>query len=873
MSKSNWITLCVIVVVGALVGYIAFSVYRSSQVSHAQSMFDQGDYQAVIDYLEPKTDGGHGTVNARVLLAEAYYRLLRYDEALQVAQPHIQFGQEDPRAVALTGWILVNQGALLQAQERFTKLKALGETAEADAGMAAVLLKRSEGYRQKDISDAQFHLSDALAEDPDLVEARLMNAEVKLIQTNFDGAAEEAQKAVALEPHWHLPYQTLGRARLSAQRYEDAEEAFRKALECGGSPDETNYYLAQSLYMQGRIADARQQLQTIIDEGGAMQTSALLDSARINLAMGDADAALLQLNKAWSIDPRPSIGLQLYYTLSRLHRGDEAEALLDEIIADRPFIPEALLERGHRMTRRGAAQAAYDVYQNAVEQDPDNLWALYNLGCLALETPQSFLAPEFFNNALRIDEDFFAAQLNYALGLLSSNKRDEARPILEPLAQSHPDQSAVLRARALERFQSGDTESALRILQHEPVIGDADVLQLLRGEIWLRVFQYADAAQALESIVENRPDWARARMNLGHAAFRQERFDDAESHYQWLEERKDTLSEERQQELKNAQALLAWKRDDLATAMNLWDELRRRSGANLGKRFAGVNASLARGAQPTAEDMDRLMEESTEPDSLPESLYNLALNYQRQGRSDAAISSYLSLLKEHHQFLPALANLAKLLGERGRHNESAQLLDRARRAAPERIDVVNNYAAALLQDGRVDEAADQLDQALALDGSNITLMFNRGVAALERGNLNEAQAIYDQLNEQAPAAGERLYLLGLIQYQAGDAGLAAETLQRAVDIMPSNPYAAMNYGIVLAQLERYEQAEEYLSISVSLDPSLAEAYRALGVLYGQRGLYQEAYEQLQNAIRMNPSLDGVLEAMQQIEGWLAQEAG
>ncbi|MBZ0257387.1 tetratricopeptide repeat protein, partial [bacterium] len=834
--------------------------------------FNKGDYAGVIDYLEPKTQGEYGPVDARILKAKALYRLRRFDEAQQVIEPQLRFGQEDKRAVALSGWILLKQGSLLQAQDRFGRLEALGDTAIADAGLASVYLARSEGYKDKELADAQSYINDALMNAPDMTEAYLASSEMKFILSNIPGAVEDARKAVELDPYWSEPYLMLGRALLSKEEYVDAEDAFRKALKCGGSQDETNYYLSQSLYRQGRINDAKDQLAEIIAAGGEMKAAALVDAAKINLAMHDNASALRQMQEAWTLDTRPGVGMLLYSIYTRMGRWDEAEDLLNSIIADRPFIPEALLERGHRFWKNGDRQRAYDSYQNAVEQDPDNLWAAFDLGCLALEAPQRFLAPEYFSQALQVDDQFFPAQINFALSLLANERRGDAQSMIDQLKNQNQSYAAIMRVQAIERFLAGDTESAVRILERKPVDGEnQDSLTLLRGEIFLRVFQFDDALQAFKTVIDHDPEFLRARFGYAHASYRLGMMVEARAAYEFIDNQVDSLMPERKDELRNAKALLSWNDGDVVAAKDAWDALSR--STEWGKRFAEVNFILPTSDSPSISDLDRLQGASSDLDALPEALYDLALFYQRSFRFEASVSSYVSLLEKYPHFLPALVNLADLYIDRQRFSDAAQMLGRAHSAAPERVDITNNQAAANLYAGNIAETETLLENAIEQDGQNVTLLYNRGAAALHKDDLATAEAYYRKLNAIAPSTGERLFLDGLIQMKKDNWAAAEKSLSIARQTLPNNPYIAMNYGIALARLDQTKEAEVQLREAIALDANLAPAYRALGVLFGDRGLYTDAYKLLQISAQLDPSQQDLLSSIQRIKGWIDQETG
>ncbi|MBI1390224.1 MAG: tetratricopeptide repeat protein [bacterium] len=870
MTQKHWIVLgCVIA--GILVtGVIGLRIYHGSQASYAETLFEQGDYKGVIDYLAPKTRSGHGGVDIRLLLAEAYYRLRRFDEAKEIIQPHLEFGREDPRAVALAGWMMLDEGDLLPAQERFTRLANLGKNGEADAGLAAVALEQSEGYKKQDITTARFHLSDALTNAPDLTQTNIVNARLSMMDNNLDGALEAAKKAVSHDPHWAAPHVMLGRVYMLADRYAEASDEFKLALNLGGSADETNYYLAQSLSRQGRLSEAQGRLDEIIKAGGEMKIDAMVDSAKLSLAKKQWKQAIDLLKAAWEEKPHPNIGMQLYEVYARLQRWDEADALLSRIIADRPFIPEALLERGNRLTRSGDNQRAYESYQNAVEQDPDNPWALFNLGCLSLETPQRFLAPEYFESAAQGENAYYPAKVNYALSLLANDRRDDARPVVSLLATDRPNQSATLRTQALERFLSGETESALILLDRKPADAEGEAsLKLLKGEILLRVFQYEGALEAFESVLASEPNSIRAQFGAAHAAFRLGRVEDADRRYAAIEKRESTLTPEQKVEIANARALMQWSQDHVQQARDTWLKVREMS--DLGREFEEINSALLSADSPTDADVTQLEDVASKSGSMPEASYNLALLYQRTGRNEAATSTYTSLLGQYALFLPAIANLGDLYMERLRYSDAAQLFDRAHRAAPERIDLLNNLAAAHYGAMDASPAAQSLDQALQLKPGDPTLLFNRGVTALLMGDVSGAKSYRARLQATPGGEGDRWFLEGLIDQEQGEVNAAETAFSEARKTLSNRPYLLLNQGIALAMLSRFDKADEAMKSAVSLDSTLAPAYRALGIVYGERGLYQESLELLRISLAQDYNQADVQDAVQRLQSWRAQE--
>jgi tetratricopeptide (TPR) repeat protein len=73
---------------------------------------------------------------------------------------------------------------------------------------------------------------------------------------------------------------------------------------------------------------------------------------------------------------------------------------------------EVLIERGRELQRNGRADDAIKLYKRALELDPINAALLNDLGTAYGELNDNASATEFFNNALRIDPDYWDAWIN-----------------------------------------------------------------------------------------------------------------------------------------------------------------------------------------------------------------------------------------------------------------------------------------------------------------------------------------------------------------------------------------------------------------------------------------------------------------------------
>ncbi len=867
MSKKNLVILTVIVLLGIIGGVIAFKIHQQGVISEGEKFFNRGDYQKVIDMLGPKVEGTSGSAAERILTAQSLYRLREYDRAQAVLDPLLRSGSEDPKAVALSGWIWIERNSPIQAQGRFNKASRLGLEAESKGGMGAVALLRSEGYRRSDLDEALILLRQSISKDPSNPLVHSVLSELKTLQHEYDDAIESAQEAVRLAPKWAEPYVLLGRAYLLNGKHAEAEDAFKKGLENGASESENTFHLARSLYFQGRLSEALKLEEELLKNDSGPRREALLDAAKICQLLNREENAVQYLQEAWSIKNNPLTGMQLYQALDRSGRDKEAKKILDAVLANWPFVSEAHLERGHRLLQAGDIQGAYSAYQTVLDNESNNFIALYNLGYISTLRGDLYQAPDYFEAAVENYEAYFPAQINFSLSQLAIERELEMRTYLQGLARKYPDNPFLLQAQALERFLSGDSETSLRHLEQSLKVkpGQAGPY-VLQGEILIRFFQFEHALAAFEEALKIDKENLRAQIGVAHASYRLGDYPRAAKIYSDLSERKNQLPPSFWAEARNGTGLIHFAQGDFQAAMDVWESIQ--ANSELGRQMNAVNSALLSEREPTSAQVDELKAHSADRNVLPETMYNLALFLELLGRYHESLDAYENLLKRYPSYLPALYNLAELYRKRGRYTDADILFERAHKAAPNRVDSINNQAAANIKLGQYEKAEALLKESVAIDPDYPSIRFNQVLTALERNQLPEAESIFNSLKTSSAPSGTVRMAEGLILAKKEEWQLAERAFDKARQQESGDPFAPLNQGIALTKLRRYAEAENALQEAVNRDPSLGISYRVLGLLYCNLGLFEEAEEALRNAIRFDPSQEDVSAIITQIRGWM-----
>jgi eukaryotic-like serine/threonine-protein kinase len=156
--------------------------------------------------------------------------------------------------------------------------------------------------------EARSEIAQATLLDPRSVEAAGTQGLISYYRRDYVAAAQELERALALDPNYARAYFVLGRIREAEGRLEDASAATARAI---GSADEAGAsWRVQQLRLEalaGRIAEARAGLDALARELASRNVR--IDAEQLSyfyLASGDTDGALASLERAVA-DRQPTV--------------------------------------------------------------------------------------------------------------------------------------------------------------------------------------------------------------------------------------------------------------------------------------------------------------------------------------------------------------------------------------------------------------------------------------------------------------------------------------------------------------------------------------------------------------------------------------
>ena len=134
-------------------------------------------------------------------------------------------------------------------------------------------------------------------------------ADALCINRDFDAAIAQSRKTLELDPGFAVGHYQLGQALVQLRRYDEAIAEFRKAIEISGHSSVFDSNLAYAYAVSGRKDEAAK-IAADMEAHGEAYPSAQASIALIYIGLGDYDAALRWLDKAYEARFNPSILLR-----------------------------------------------------------------------------------------------------------------------------------------------------------------------------------------------------------------------------------------------------------------------------------------------------------------------------------------------------------------------------------------------------------------------------------------------------------------------------------------------------------------------------------------------------------------------------------
>ncbi|MBZ5610602.1 MAG: tetratricopeptide repeat protein [Acidobacteriia bacterium] len=636
----------------------------------------------------------------------------------------------------------------------------------------------------------------------------------------YNRAATLTDQLLAANPNLVDGLRLKGTIAMLDRRLGDAITAFRRALELSSGAPEIHTALVEALLRDNQPEEGEREAKQIIARHPQFGPAYDLLYAQYLLGKRWTEAeSLLKLRMA--NNPKdPAAVLQLAGFYFGRQNPDEAEKLINSLLARRDTFPQADLLAGDFHTLTRAWDKALEDYQRGLSRDKARettyrersatVLAILGRRDEALKTLDAVLAkdPKDQNaRALKISVliEMGGAQNLSNAALLAADLAKDAPA--NPRIQMLTGQAALAKGEldvATARFQQAARADRRTPAPHlalarvyllrknyAAVLEQADAAlainrndenaRLLRITALTLTASYGQAKSEAEQLARESSHPRQAQMQLGIIALAQKHYGEAETYFQ-------KLNKENSGDLHPLAGLvstyLAQSLPD--RALDLLEAEKKRAPESLGTEALIVSTAEASGKFDLA--LSELAEMAAKSPNSAEVQIRIAELQKKQGHAAAALEA----LQRARQLDPKRrgldAAMANLQEEMGKKTEAVASYRKALSETPDNPVVLNNLAYLLTETGGdLEEALRLVTQGVRKAPGNPNLQDTLAWVQLKKGNASAALPILSSITQKYPDDATFRYHYAAALLRSGDRTEARQQLQTALSKQPAQP--------------------------------------------------------------------------------------
>ena len=631
--------------------------------------------------------------------------------------------------------------------------------------------------------EAKARAENVLKKQPKHVGALILRANALARLKNLDSAAADIDEVIRTGADPRGAYSNLALIEIARGKKEEAEAAFKKALDAAPQSVSAHLALATYYWVLGRTADAEASYKRAIaiapadvDANRSLATFYVLNNRAI-----EAERPLKVLAET-SKDPVARLTLADYYITAK--RSNDALGLLEALAKEKDSFVEATERLALLETQQGHANGALRLLDAVLKDHPKNATALMLKGRLTLNAGKPDEALALTKKAIAADPKNFQAYFLLGGIYLAKHQPEQAIASLSEVLKIRPRSPETQVELARLYLGRGDAEAAVRFA------GDAVANQpqnpqahLLLAEALIAKGDLHQAETQLKALQAAFPKQAEIPVQLGRLALSRKDSAAARTYF--------TRATELDASSDDALAGLI----TLDLAERKMAEARTRVEAQLAKKSRDVQllflAASVYDASGDVSNRERVLRQVVELDSANVDAYaNLGLMYFKQRKLGEARTEFEELVKRQPTAAAPRTMLAYILQLQGRRADARAAYEKVLELDPNSAIAANNLAWLQAEDG---------------------------------GNLDVALQLAQTAKSKMPDRPEFAGTLGWIYYKKDLPTLAVRELRESVQADPKNPVYQYHLGLAYAKTGDKEKAREHLGQALKVKPDFEEA--------------------------------------------------
>jgi len=706
----------------------------------ARILGNREQWKPMFDHLQRALELAPEHVGAHREIAKLYMLGGHLTEAEQHADQVLALAPGEVTSLTLMGAYHLRNGqagAALQYAEQ--------ARANDPADLEAITLMASAALVEQNFELAQATVAEAIERHPEEPLPLVLRSRIAEARGDSPGVAAALEDLIALQPEALSFRRALAVHHLQNDDREAAEQALRQAV--AELPESADAKLLLANLLASRSADAAiTALRDFIDAEPNSQLS--FELGKLYRREGRLDeASLVYQDVAEHFAGQPE-ALDAHNRLATIaleqRRLEQAQSIVDTVLAEDPNQPEALLLQAYLQLERGETDAVVATTRLVLRNDPDNDKALTLLGTAYLQQHSTELAESALGQALEINPDNAVAAKSLANLYAGRGDLDKAYEIVRPLVERGIGDGEVFRLYIQTRLAADEWTEAT--VAAEQFYGEESATsRYVHALVLQEQGDHEAAADTFAALLEENP---RSKQLLAALAYTPR------------------ITEQ-------PGGTVAFLREQIAA-----------DAGNLGAVELLADALLREGRFDEAETLANQTLEA-------QPTWMLGYDYAARARMNAgdregAVPYFQAALEQAPQAAGFRLRLASLQEQIGNHEAARdhyrQLLDH-----PSVGDFAANNLAAMLSRNEA-TAAEALEVAMRLaDSQHPVFADTLGWSYVVNGDTTNGGRLLEFAERELPNLAEVKYHLGVCRFEEGRLPEAAQLLERALAIVEDNP--------------------------------------------------------------------------------------
>ncbi|MCX7842438.1 MAG: tetratricopeptide repeat protein [Clostridia bacterium] len=307
----------------------------------------------------------------------------------------------------------------------------------------------------------------------------------------------------------------MGNTLFKLNRYEQAIESYRKALEINPNLEYACENTARAFIAMGKKIEALEYYRRIVENDiGNPNAHYILGKLLGELNIFDEAAA--ELKECTRLNANfHEANEELGKLLSKAGRYEEAEAYFRIVVKNKPKSYKAHYNLGAALYKLNKPEQAVECFRTAIELEPESYKSYYNLAMALDELGRQDEAAKAFKRVIELKDDFIDAYNNLGIMLSTQGKHLEALNVYVKGLKKNPEEYSLYFNMGITLSDMGRYPEAVEAYKNAIEIKpDEYEIHYHMGAALMEMKRYSEAAEAYKTALKVKPSDSELFYNL-----------------------------------------------------------------------------------------------------------------------------------------------------------------------------------------------------------------------------------------------------------------------------------------------------------------------------------------------------------------------